>query len=223
MSWRRARNLRTVLAADLYRHGRSRYPPRPGRDSYHARRHSKKPRRDARVAEGAPLLREYRVKSSIEGSNPSLSATYAKRPLVGRFAYVAEREEGQERSSSQKTTVRRIRRERIRTAEAQDEPGNPTIAPTSATKPRRLRQSFVRAPERAITAIEPSTCATAMHDVAPRKSPSQVCCRKRLTRATAIRIIARFPVLVPADCGVLYSAAVQRRRNRLQRARSSVG
>ena len=33
------------------------------------------PRRDAREAEGAPLLREYRVKSSIEGSNPSLSAT----------------------------------------------------------------------------------------------------------------------------------------------------
>jgi hypothetical protein len=31
-------------------------------------------RRDGRVAEGAPLLREYRVKSSIEGSNPSLSA-----------------------------------------------------------------------------------------------------------------------------------------------------
>ena len=28
-------------------------------------------RRDAREAEGAPLLREYGVKSSIEGSNPS--------------------------------------------------------------------------------------------------------------------------------------------------------
>ncbi len=27
------------------------------------------------MAEGAPLLREYGVKSSIEGSNPSLSAT----------------------------------------------------------------------------------------------------------------------------------------------------
>ena len=99
----------------------------------------------------------------------------------------------------------------------------PPSRPRSATKPRRLRQSLVRAPERAITAIVPSTCATAMHDAAPRKSPSQVCCRKGLTRATAIRIIARFPVLVPADCGVLYSAAVQRRRNRLQRARSSVG
>src|SRR5678816_4278087 len=32
-------------------------------------------RRGAREAEGAPLLREYRVKSSIEGSNPSLSAS----------------------------------------------------------------------------------------------------------------------------------------------------
>ena len=31
-------------------------------------------RRDGRAAEGAPLLREYGVKSSIEGSNPSLSA-----------------------------------------------------------------------------------------------------------------------------------------------------
>ncbi len=30
--------------------------------------------RDGRVAEGAPLLREYGVDSSIEGSNPSLSA-----------------------------------------------------------------------------------------------------------------------------------------------------
>ena len=34
----------------------------------------KQVRRDAREAEGAPLLREYRVKSLIEGSNPSLSA-----------------------------------------------------------------------------------------------------------------------------------------------------
>ncbi len=30
--------------------------------------------RDGREAEGAPLLREYGVYSSIEGSNPSLSA-----------------------------------------------------------------------------------------------------------------------------------------------------
>ncbi len=37
----------------------------------------KQARRDAREAEGAPLLREYRVKSSIEGSNPSLSASSA--------------------------------------------------------------------------------------------------------------------------------------------------
>lgn len=35
------------------------------------------------MAEGAPLLREYRVKSLIEGSNPSLSARYAKRPARG--------------------------------------------------------------------------------------------------------------------------------------------
>jgi hypothetical protein len=28
------------------------------------------------VVEGAPLLREYRLKRLIEGSNPSLSATY---------------------------------------------------------------------------------------------------------------------------------------------------
>ncbi len=35
------------------------------------------------MAEGAPLLREYRVKSLIEGSNPSLSARYAMRPVRG--------------------------------------------------------------------------------------------------------------------------------------------
>ena len=32
-------------------------------------------RRDGREAEGAPLLREYGAYTSIEGSNPSLSAT----------------------------------------------------------------------------------------------------------------------------------------------------
>ena len=36
------------------------------------------------MAEGAPLLREYRVKSSIEGSNPSHSAS-SKKPLSGLF------------------------------------------------------------------------------------------------------------------------------------------
>jgi hypothetical protein len=41
-------------------------------------------RRDAREAEGAPLLREYRVKSSIEGSNPSLSAIPARDCFAGR-------------------------------------------------------------------------------------------------------------------------------------------
>ncbi|CEH72751.1 hypothetical protein XAC3607_1170050 [Xanthomonas citri pv. citri] len=43
---------------------------------------------DARAAEGAPLLREYRVKSSIEGSNPSRSASVlnARKSLIcGRF------------------------------------------------------------------------------------------------------------------------------------------
>src|SRR3954469_17132804 len=47
-----------------------------------------KTRRDAREAEGAPLLREYRVKSSIEGSNPSLSASHCKthvRPFRHRW------------------------------------------------------------------------------------------------------------------------------------------
>ena len=33
--------------------------------------------RDGRAAEGAPLLREYGVYSSIEGSNPSLSASFS--------------------------------------------------------------------------------------------------------------------------------------------------
>ena len=33
-------------------------------------------RRDGREAEGAPLLREYTVKSCIEGSNPSLTAIF---------------------------------------------------------------------------------------------------------------------------------------------------
>ena len=43
---------------------------------------------DAREAEGAPLLREYRVKSSIEGSNPSHSARKARTPLVGVFLFL---------------------------------------------------------------------------------------------------------------------------------------
>ena len=36
-------------------------------------------RRDGRAAEGAPLLREYGRKTSIEGSNPSLSARRERR------------------------------------------------------------------------------------------------------------------------------------------------
>ena len=40
------------------------------------------------MAEGAPLLREYRVKNLIEGSNPSLSARYAFKPLfLGAFLF----------------------------------------------------------------------------------------------------------------------------------------
>ncbi len=85
------------------------------------------------MVEGAPLLRVYRVKSSIEGSNPSLSARYEKRPLVGRFSYLAERE-----GAGEPSRVRQIRLERIWTAagpapqrearrgEAQDEPNNPS-------------------------------------------------------------------------------------------------
>jgi hypothetical protein len=55
----RAKRAKTFAA-----HAQSRYALRP----------AKLPRRLAREAEGAPLLREYRVKSLIEGSNPSLSA-----------------------------------------------------------------------------------------------------------------------------------------------------
>ena len=42
------------------------------------------------MAEGAPLLREYRVKSLIEGSNPSHSARHKKAPLCGVFLCLAE-------------------------------------------------------------------------------------------------------------------------------------
>jgi hypothetical protein len=56
----------------------------PWMDAHVSRNDVKKKRlrRGAREAEGAPLLREYRVKSSIEGSNPSLSARYANKPLI---------------------------------------------------------------------------------------------------------------------------------------------
>ena len=43
-------------------------------------------RRGGRVAEGAPLLREYGVNSSIEGSNPSLSAIFQKTGPSGLFS-----------------------------------------------------------------------------------------------------------------------------------------
>ena len=41
--------------------------------------------RGVRVAEGAPLLREYRVCSSIEGSNPSLSTILNLNHLIVVF------------------------------------------------------------------------------------------------------------------------------------------
>ncbi len=41
----------------------------------HLPKTAKVSRRDGREAEGAPLLREYGAYTSIEGSNPSLSAT----------------------------------------------------------------------------------------------------------------------------------------------------
>ena len=37
------------------------------------------------MAEGAPLLREYRVNSSIEGSNPSFSAIVILRDLNAKI------------------------------------------------------------------------------------------------------------------------------------------
>src|SRR5690606_7581839 len=52
-------------------------------------RRGEKKRSDAREAEGAPLLREYRVKSSIEGSNPSHSASCEKAPVSGAFCFSA--------------------------------------------------------------------------------------------------------------------------------------
>jgi hypothetical protein len=43
------------------------------------------------VAEGAPLLREYRVKSLIEGSNPSLSARLQRTLIFQGFFVPGER------------------------------------------------------------------------------------------------------------------------------------
>ncbi len=53
-------------------------------------------RSDAREAEGAPLLREYRVKSSIEGSNPSHSATSEIAARGRRFFFPAQAANGKE-------------------------------------------------------------------------------------------------------------------------------
>jgi hypothetical protein len=41
--------------------------------------------RDAREAEGAPLLREYMLKRRIEGSNPSLSAKLGRADFGSSF------------------------------------------------------------------------------------------------------------------------------------------
>ncbi len=79
----------TASGAHVYRAPRSRYSS--ASDCPRSR-----PRRDARVAEGAPLLREYRVYSLIEGSNPSLSARYARAPK-GAFCV-----SGGERGSGEK-------------------------------------------------------------------------------------------------------------------------
>ena len=46
---------------------------------------SRRSRRDAREAEGAPLLREYGCKTPIQGSNPCLSASNARSRLLGGF------------------------------------------------------------------------------------------------------------------------------------------
>ena len=45
----------------------------------------------AELAEGAPLLREYGVYSSIEGSNPSLSAILRKQAHVACFLKITEK------------------------------------------------------------------------------------------------------------------------------------
>ena len=42
-------------------------------------------RRDGRVVEGTPLLREHAGKTCIEGSNPSLSANLLKNRYFWRF------------------------------------------------------------------------------------------------------------------------------------------
>ena len=54
----------------------------------------KQVRRVGRVAEGAPLLRAYRL-TPIEGSNPSLSATNKKAPHSGAFLFASKSEFGE--------------------------------------------------------------------------------------------------------------------------------
>lgn len=55
-------------------------------------------RSDAREAEGAPLLREYGVKSSIEGSNPSHSANGTDKPPIPA-AFLCAQQQPRERAS----------------------------------------------------------------------------------------------------------------------------
>ena len=55
------------------------------------------------MAEGAPLLREYRVKSLIEGSNPSLSARTKKATHRVAFLVLEERSELDENPRFDKT------------------------------------------------------------------------------------------------------------------------
>ena len=66
--------------------------------------------RDGREAEGAPLLREYGVYSSIEGSNPSLSA------ISIRMGFLPIRMEIGDSEDLVRTLVRLNCREQFRTS-----------------------------------------------------------------------------------------------------------
>ncbi len=48
-------------------------------------RYNSEARRDGREAEGGGLLNRYRAKSSIEGSNPSLSARQSAHPFLSTY------------------------------------------------------------------------------------------------------------------------------------------
>ncbi len=94
------------------------------------------------MAEGAPLLREYRVYSLIEGSNPSLSARYAKRPLWGVLRIWRRdgggRTNGSTNSSGTNLDSRRLAPQRAaRRGEAQDGPSNPHDSTPPRADPKR--------------------------------------------------------------------------------------